>query len=233
MDLARYMRPASVAQVGGFRPPQDPLASWAGRVRVALPDEDWPTSADEPMLAVAQLNLSEAPYVPPVLTDVALLALFVGPRQLPVREPNGTNWQLRAYGTLDDLVELAQPVPARASDSKAAKGEATTFKALPIRWDRVEDHPSREDIPVELLDEYDEIDDADGAPEPAGGLKIGGWPMCVQGEVNWSGQDGVEFALQIDSENRFGFSVGYGGLFFVGRRRKDGHDSWHADWQSM
>ena len=34
------------------------------------------------MLAVAQLNLSEAPYVPPVLTDVALLALFVGPRQL-------------------------------------------------------------------------------------------------------------------------------------------------------
>jgi hypothetical protein len=229
MDLAAYMRPASVAQVGGFRPPEDPLASWAGCVRVALPDEDWPTAAGAPMLAVAQLNLSEAPYVPPVLSDVALLALFVGPRQLPVNEPNGTNWELRTYGAVDGLVELAQPVPARASDAKAAKGQATTFKALPIRWERVEDHPSRDDVPVELFTEYD----ADDAPEPAGGLKIGGWPLCVQGEVQWGGHDGVEFALQIDGENRFGFGVGYGGVFYIGRRRQAGHDSWHADWQSM
>jgi hypothetical protein len=71
------------------------------------------------------------------------------------------------------------------------------------------------------------------APQGPTGLKIGGWPLCVQGQVDWRGLHGVEFALQIDGENRFGFAVGYGGVFYVGRRRMDGQDSWHADWQSM
>jgi hypothetical protein len=233
MDIARFMRPASVAQIGGFRPSDDPLASWAGRVCLALPGETWPTSAGEPMLAVVQLNLTEAPYVPAVLSDVALITLFVGPREMPVNEPNGTNWELRAYGSLDGLGKLEEPVPAQAADSKAAKGAPTRYMALPIRWKQVDDHPAREDIPAELLDEYDELDDSDGAPSPHSGLKIGGWPLCVQSEVGWNRVDGVEFALQVDSENRFGFTVGYGGVFYIGRRRNDGHDSWHADWQSM
>jgi hypothetical protein len=152
---------------------------------------------------------------------------------MPVNEPNGTNWELRAYGSLDGLGKLEEPVPAQAADSKAAKGAPRRYMALPIRWKQVDDHPAREDIPAELLDEYDELDDSDGAPSPHSGLKIGGWPLCVQSEVGWNRVDGVEFALQVDSENRFGFTVGYGGVFYIGRRRNDGHDSWHADWQSM
>lgn len=233
MDVLSFKRRASLAEIGGFRPAQDPLASWAGRVRVALPGEQWPTTGGEPMLALAQLNLTEAPYVPPVLSDIAMLTLFVGPYRLPVDDPNGTHWELRAYRSLEGLVELDEPQPARADDPKARKGGQTTYTALPIRWEQVEDHPSRDDIPPELLDEYDELDDAGEAPQPHSGLKVGGWPLCVQSEVQWSGLDGVEFALQIDGDNRFGFEVGDGGVFYIGRRRIHEQDTWHADWQSM
>jgi hypothetical protein len=99
---------------------------------------------------------------------------------------------LRAYRSLEDLVELDEQQPARADDPKGRKGEPTTYTALPIRWEQIEDHPSRDDIPPE----------------------VGGWPLCVQSEVQWSGLDGVEFALQIDGDNRFGFEVGYGGVFY-------------------
>jgi len=60
-------------------------------------------------------------------------------------------------------------VPARASDSKAAQGAATTYEALPISWKQVDDHPARDDFPAELLDEYDELDDADGGPSLTAG----------------------------------------------------------------
>jgi hypothetical protein len=233
MDLANHARCASLAQIGGFRPPEDPMASWAGCVQVGLPGERWPTTAGEPMLAVAQLNLNEAPCVPEILADLAMLTLFVGPRQLPIAEPNGTNWALRAYRSLQDLVELPEPTPARAHDPVARKGERTSYAALPIRWEQVADHPSREEIPLELLDEYDELEAAGQVPRPHEGLKLGGWPLCMQSEVGWNGLENVQFALQVDGENRFGFGVGYGGVFYIGRRRTEGEDSWHADWQSM
>jgi hypothetical protein len=66
VDFSGWARPACAARLGGVRPPHDPLASWMGRVRVALPGEDWPTATDgAPMLAVAQLNLRELPCPPP------------------------------------------------------------------------------------------------------------------------------------------------------------------------
>ena len=34
-------RPACIAELGGFRPPEDPLASWFGHVLVARPGEGW------------------------------------------------------------------------------------------------------------------------------------------------------------------------------------------------
>jgi len=226
------MRPASVAQIGGFRPSEDPSASWAGRVLLARAGEGWPSTVGEPMLAVAQLNLTEAPVIPPCLEGLQMLTLFIGPHDLPDDEPNGSNWELRAYDRLDDLVALDEPAPARAGDPKARKGEQR-YKALPIRWQRVEDHPSHDDVPPERLDELDALEEeGQEPPGPAEGLKLGGWPFCIQSEVHWGGLDGVEFAVQIDGEP-FGLAVGYGGLLYIGRRRVGGEDTWHADWQSM
>jgi hypothetical protein len=232
--LERWKRPASVAEVGGFRPPEGLLHSWAGRVRVGAPGETWPTTDGEPMLALAQLNLTEAPALPEALAGFAMLTLFIGPRELPVDEPNGRHWELRAYPALEELVPLEAPPAARERDPKARRGEATTYAALPIRWRRVEDFPARDELPPDLLDEYDRWEDEldDDMPRPADGLKLGGWPVCVQGEVSWHGHDGVDFVLQVDgNDNRIGFEVGYGGVFYVGHRASDG--TWHADWQSL
>jgi hypothetical protein len=65
VDFSSWARPASAARLGGVGPPQDPLASWFGRVQVALPGEDWPTTNGAPTLALAQLNLRELPCPPP------------------------------------------------------------------------------------------------------------------------------------------------------------------------
>jgi hypothetical protein len=210
------------------------LHSWAGRVLVGAPGEAWPATDGEPMLALAQLNLTEAPVLPEALSGFAMLTLFIGPRELPVDEPNGERWQLRAYPALEDLAPLAAPPAARERDPKARRGEPTTYAALPIRWRRIDDFPARDELPSELLDEYDSRADELGhdMPRPADGLKLGGWPVLIQGEVSWHGRGGVDFVLQVDSnQNRIGFEVGYGGVFYVGHRASDG--TWHADWQSL
>ena len=87
------------------------------------------------MLALAQFNLHELPGHPsPALADIALLTLFIGPWQFPVGEPSGVNWTLRAYRSLDGLVPLAEPAPARAGDPKLRKGQDLTLRPFPIRW---------------------------------------------------------------------------------------------------
>jgi hypothetical protein len=225
--LDELRRPASLAEIGGFRPPEDPLASWAGRVRVAAAGEGWPETAGEPMLALAQINLREAPFVPAPLEELALVTLFVGPRNLPVAEPNGTNWALRAYRSLDELVPVAEPEPPRAGDPKARKGEKPTYQALPVRWQRIDDHPGREDVPFDRRDEYDAL--GDDVPTAAGGLKLGGWPTCVQGPVSWHHAQEAEYAFQVDTMPRIGFEVGFGGALYVARSG----DDWVIDWQSM
>jgi hypothetical protein len=49
------------------------------------------------MLALAQFNLREVSCgLPSVLSGLAMLTMFVGPWELPVDEPNGVNWELRA-----------------------------------------------------------------------------------------------------------------------------------------
>jgi hypothetical protein len=152
VDFSSWARPACVAQVGGFRPPQDPLASWLGRVQVALPGEGWPTTNGAPVLALAQFNLHELPCRPPqALADTALLTLFLGPWQFPVDEPNRSNWALRAYPSLDGLVPLEEPAPARAGDPKLRKGQDLTLRPFPIRWQQRLDLPCRDDVPQGCL----------------------------------------------------------------------------------
>src|SRR5690606_8902003 len=83
-------------------------ASWFGRVNLCAPRESWPRTNGEPMHALCQINLSEMPFRPPRLEDVELLTVFIGPKELPFDAPNGTNWCLRAYPSLRNLVPIAQ-----------------------------------------------------------------------------------------------------------------------------
>jgi hypothetical protein len=51
-------RKASAMIVGGFRPSDDPFASWFGRVQVALPHDAWPMYRNRPMTPLCQIALS-------------------------------------------------------------------------------------------------------------------------------------------------------------------------------
>jgi hypothetical protein len=239
VDFSRWARPTCVAQVGGFRPSQDPLASWFGRVRVALPGEGWPTTDGAPMLALTQFNLHELPCrPPPALADVSLLTLFLGPWQFPVDAPNGVNWALRAYSCLDDLVPLEEPSPARAGDPKLRKGQDMTLRPFPVRWQERLDLPCRDDIPAELLDSWDAwVKDWGAAELPFDGTKIGGWPYYIQSGVQWRTggrlvEDG-QYVLQLGSEHKAGLSWRYEGLGHVARQLGCGAGGWHLTWQSL
>jgi hypothetical protein len=239
VDFSGWARPASAARLGGVRPPQDPLTSWFGRVQVALPGGGWPTTDGAPMLALAQLNLRELPCPPPpALADVALLTLFLGPWQLPVDQPNGVNWTLRAYPTLDGLVELPEPTPARAGDPKLHKGQDLTLRPFPIRWQQHLDFPRRDDIPPGLLAAWDAwATDRDPTELTFDGTKVGGWPYCLQSEVCWhtGGRlvEDCQYVLQLGSEHKAGLSWGYAGLGYVARQPGLGADGWHLAWQSL
>src|SRR5438093_5446223 len=126
----RLVRKASRATLGGFRPPESPLASWFGKVLVAGEGEEWPRSVGKPMMPLCQLNLTECPFVPEALSDIALIALFIDPDDLPLDTPNGDGWMLRAYPNLDGLSPVQQPQ------------YDWQIKPFPIRWELLEeDYP--------------------------------------------------------------------------------------------
>src|SRR5277367_6887120 len=100
---------ASIVRVGGFRPTGDPLASHFGLTPLRLPGEEWPSSGGKPLLFVCQLNLTQAPSLPPLLQDIALITFFVDPEHGQLTHDNGDNWQVRAYASLDRLIALPRP----------------------------------------------------------------------------------------------------------------------------
>lgn len=224
LDLQNTLcRRASRASVGGFRPSDDPLASWFGKVNMALPGENWPMSAGRPMMPLCQFNLTEMPFLPETLSDVAFLTLFIDQDELPSRKPNGDGWLLRTYSTLDGLV-VFEPPPDRGY-----------LKPFPIRWELInEDYPSWDDaamldLPPEASEDYHDLF------ETLQGTKIGGWPFTVQSEIFWAPWNqhpaNPEYVFQVDSESKAGWLWGDSGFGYFGRGTGDSKDVWALEWQ--
>lgn len=218
---ARLRRPAIRMQIGGFRPPDAPGGSWFGRVDLALPGEAWPTTGGLPMLPLCQINLAELPYRPPRLEDLAMIAVFVGPVELPDDTPNGDAWCLRAYPELSRLVPLA--APARSP-----------IRAFPMRPEAIEDDfPAWDDLPGDV-GEMDDEGYEDRFPNQDG-LKLGGWPTLVQGEISWPAADahaGPEYVFQVDTVEKAGWTWGDGGVGYFGRGTAPGRTGeWALSWQ--
>jgi len=70
------------------------------------------------------------------------------------------------------------------------------------------------DVLEHLLDD-EEVEDAFGMPEA--GLKVGGWPTLLQGELGWAddGDAEVAFVIQVDSQD--GPNVWADGVLLLGR----------------
>jgi hypothetical protein len=104
--------PASVLQVGGFRPTFDPAASNFGMSALGLPGEGWPMWDSKALLFVCQLNLTTAPAVPPLLADIKLITFFVKTEFGELSEESGRDWRLRAYKSLEGLARISAPAGA-------------------------------------------------------------------------------------------------------------------------
>jgi hypothetical protein len=173
------------------------------------------------MLPLCQLNLTEAPFVPPGLGDLALITVLISGASLPRDEENGDGWQLRAYTSLEGLVEIDPPL------------HENPLRPFPIRWESIEaDYPSHEDANAILED------------VPAGyyGLferhpssKLGGWPYLIQSEIYWAPHTrhpaNPEYVFQIASEAKAHWQWGDGGIGYFGRGTGGATDVWTLSWQ--
>lgn len=219
------VRPASILEVGGFRPTGDPLASNMALLPVMKPGEKWPhDNQNLPMQFIAQLNLTEAPYVPELLQDIALLTIFVGSRCIEEEFVRGS-WELRSYGTLDGLELVA-----------AAPRPWHWLKGFECRWKEILDYPCYDDNLMRLPAGYNLEDDL---PEEIHGLnikrsKVGGFASTIQHAVGFQAltehsDETVNFVLQIDSEEKSRLMWADNGTLYIGRRL--GTDQWFASCQ--
>lgn len=228
-------RRATLIDVGKGPPSPNPAASWFGRVNLGLPHESWPEDADGPMLPIAQLNLREAPYVPPALRDVELIAVFFGRGVLPSSTPNGEGWLVRAYPDANALRALDTPEHVlRAVSEMSATGKP--IRPYPISYRELErDYPDWSDVAMDL-DVPEEIEDSwEDHFFPERGCKLGGWPSLIQSEIFWAPYNehpaNPEFVLQIDAVPKANFVFLADTVCYVGRGTGDARDTWAFEWQ--
>lgn len=223
--IQKLAKRAVIMQIGGFRPSDDPLASWFGKVNVAAPGESWPMNNEgQPMHALCQLNIADLPFRPPGLDDIEMLTVFIGPDRLPsFNDPNGSSWCLRAYTDRHHLIPLAQ----------AQTGSG--MKSLPMRPQVLQqDYPGWEDVAFDAPNGIGEkyYDMVQINP----GFKLGGWPSLIQSGIGWqSGNTQLirpEYVFQIDTTEKGNWMWGDNGTGYFGRGTCDGHKGeWAISWQ--
>jgi hypothetical protein len=191
-QLDALRRKASIAEIGGFRPPDDPLSSWFGGHGVTLPDESMPEHNGEPMFPLLQVNCAELPYVPKELNGTALFVVWFNQTEIPFDKPHGDGWCVREYATLDALRQIDNIV------------KPSHLKTFPIRWTLSEtEGPGWEDA-WGLVD-LDSVNSSEGASDEFfsrysshAGTKLGGDPTEIQHGI---GGDAT-FLFQIGSEEK-------------------------------
>ena len=212
--LDANLRKASIAQVGGFRPPDDPRASWLGKVLLAREGEQWPQWKPpfkldpEPVLLtpLGQFNLMEIPFVPEKLKRFVLITVFIDEERLPYEQPNGKGWVVRAYESFEGLVRLEPPQTE------------FSIRPFPIRWSLAESEgPSWGDAwRITDLTEFNTIDDEGlfhDRYHNSERTKLGGYPALIQGELKFGIDD---FVFQIGTEDKAKCYWGDGGAAYFG-----------------
>jgi hypothetical protein len=219
-QLEKHLRPAAVAQIGGFRPDPHGIRSWFGGNFHMMADEPWPKHNSKDMIPVIQIRVDELPVVPPQIASFALVTLFVSQGHLPIDFPseNGEGWLIRTYNSLDGMIPKAPPVPFSIP------------RSFQIRWIlRENEGPGWLEI-LELVDDPDIGRNNDffeaclGRYDKHPLTKVGGWPATIQ-----QPQHTVDapFVFQVASEEKPRWMLGDNGsmYFFL-----DKHGRWTMYW---
>ena len=216
-EIKKALRTPVVAQIGGFRPPEDPCTSWFGR-GVHRPDEALPMFKGQPMFPLLQVRCSELPEVPVALERVALLVVYVNATEIPFDLPPGEGWLVREYASVEGLV----PCPTRAPAGVKPQG---------IQWSLGKPERPDWEQASEMFD-LEAFEDSDSARERFdnlphhGGTKIGGFPSEVQGLV----ENADDYLLQIGSEAKANWAWADNGVATFAR---DANGQWTFACQSL
>tara|TARA_A100001015_G_scaffold279887_1_gene341464 strand:+ start:444 stop:1169 length:726 start_codon:yes stop_codon:yes gene_type:complete len=203
--------------VGGFRPTHNPITSCFGEVRVKKLGQRWPYAAGQSLWPVCQLNLKEAPFVPDILKDLAMIQVFIfddidflETNIIDTTSTDETMVFIRTFENLDTLVPVEMP------------DHQSTYRPCEAKWENAAqiDYPTHDTLPID----FDALNigryyDQKGI-RCVTGTKIGGWPNCIQSEPWWWDQD-FEYAFQIDSEYRANCVWYDCGTVYVARDRKN------------
>lgn len=188
-------RPASVAHIGGFRPPKNKETSWFGGNFLGLPREEWPQGTSAPLIPLLQLRIDELPYCPSALERVQLLTVFYDTERLSTPVDNGDGWLIRTYPDITVLEPLPMPDPG-----------PDWPRIFPIRWEFVsEDAPNWESSweldseAMQVINAREDGIDNHGDLPRCFSTKVGGWPTYIQGKPHISDHN---FVLQIASEEK-------------------------------
>jgi hypothetical protein len=185
------------------------------------------------MASLAQLNLTEAAFVPAELEGFALILFWISDDDDFLDSPsggrNGDGWAVRGYRSFDEL---------RVIEGRVMNG----IRPRQLDWEVVEDYPDWEDVAggavnVDRLQSllegriwYDVIGSA------THGTKLGGWPSLIQGEIVWAPNNQHPatpvYCFQIDSEERVGLNLVDSGVIHVGVEIVDGAPVWAAELQA-
>lgn len=201
--LDRSLRSAAVASLTPDSQSIHEPASWFGGNFFGLPQESWPESNGRPMDPLLQFRLSELPYVPAQLKDIALLNVFVDYHHLPTDLPaiNGDGWLIRTYASLDGLQTLSSPVgstPRPCSINwRLAEQEGPSWKEAGSVVDRTKLRKL-----AGIREQFDE------RYQRSASTKVGGWPEYIQ-----SAPEGMtdHFVFQIASETKADWAWGDAG----------------------
>jgi len=201
-ELKTKLRRASVAKLGGFRPPDDPKSSWFGK-GVCLKNEGLPVYKEKAMFPLLQINVAELPYVPEELSETKLLVVFFNQEELPFNKPNGEGWLIREYKSLEGLMPLPE------------LDLSNILRSFPIKWELVDDDSPGWESAWELVDlaAVNEDEEASDAFFDEFNTyictKVGGFPDEVQ---HYAGLK--NFVFQIGSEEKANWSWGNGGTAY-------------------
>ncbi|HEX7860636.1 MAG TPA: DUF1963 domain-containing protein [Verrucomicrobiae bacterium] len=212
------LRAPAIAQVGGFRPPDDPATSWFGR-SVCLLAEQIPSFRGTELFSLLQIRCTELPFIPPALADIALLVVYMNRYEIPFELPHGEGWLVREY----TASQLANLVPFQPKTPPPVK-------PFPIRWRTgPPERPSWEEAST-LLDMSAINDSIEGHDEFFDfphhyDTKVGGYPTEVQHIYS----NTTDYVFQIGVEEKAQWMWGDAGVAVFGR---NAGGEWSFDCQS-
>lgn len=208
MIKEKLKRTATVYETGGFRPTNQLLESWIGKVAWKKEGEELPVDIEgNTMNPLATLFFQGMAGVPDSLSDVYLCTVFVSTNIFGHEQGTEGYFEIRTYKEKEELIPC----------DWNCKG----IKAFPLKPRTVDnDYPAWDGggIPDDIFDEILKLEEAEDIEyyediyeELYTNHKIGGYPAYIQ-PGGW--EEDYQFVFQISSDEKAGLNIVDSGSFY-------------------